>query len=110
MLRVGKHRGRTFEEVAQADRDYCAWVLREELIGQGLKKFRAYLQNNHGGVMSCGKHKGRYFDEIIGEAPGYAEWARALSTPSAALKGFVEYIGGSFTELEHDARPHGAWR
>ena len=65
MLRVGKYRGAAFEEVAQRDRSYCAWVLREH--PPGLKNFYKYLVERHGGLLHIGKHKGKYFDEVMPE-------------------------------------------
>ena len=51
MLRLGKHRGQRYEEVAAADRGYCAWILREKALPQGFSSFYKYLINVHGGIM-----------------------------------------------------------
>ena len=58
MLKLGKHLGKSFEEVASHDRSYCAWVLREKILVAGLRKFRAHLLSTHGGFVRIGKHKG----------------------------------------------------
>ena len=58
MLRIGKYRGLSFQEVALRDRSYCAWVLRERALPPTLKKFRMHLAENYGGLLTIGKHKG----------------------------------------------------
>ena len=57
-MRVGKHRGRTFEEIAKIDRSYCAWVLRSDSLPGGFGKFAKYLKQTHGGLLEMGRHKG----------------------------------------------------
>ena len=37
MLRCGKHKGKRYSEVAEADRNYCVWVLRA--LPSGFEKF-----------------------------------------------------------------------
>ena len=58
MLRCGKHGGRLFEDVAAADRSYCAWVLREKADGKKLsrdiKAFAKFIIEDHGGVLAVG--------------------------------------------------------
>ena len=60
MLRLGKHRGQRYEEVAAADRDYCAWVLREKALPHGFSSFYKYLVSVHGGIMQVGKRNGAF--------------------------------------------------
>jgi len=67
MLRIGKHRGASFEAVAQQDRNYCAWIFRER--PSGFKRVHKYLVENHGGVINVGKYKGKFFDEVLHDTP-----------------------------------------
>ena len=57
-MRLGKHRGRSFEEIAKIDRSYCAWVLRSESLPGGFGKLAKYLKQTHGGLLEMGRHKG----------------------------------------------------
>ena len=91
MLRLGKHRGQRYEEVAAADRGYCAWIVREKALPQGFSSFYKYLINVHGGIMQVGKHRGKYFNEVLAEAPDYCEWALTLEAPSECFQSFVAY-------------------
>ena len=100
MLRVGKHKGKTFEEVAGSDRNYCAWILRESSLPRSLVSFKKHLATNHGGVMPCGKHRSKFFDEVLRDDPDYAVWGLSLDDPSQALKPFIEYLDGHFPEHE----------
>ena len=69
MLKLGKHRGHSFADVASRDRSYCAWILREKDLPQGFKKFRAHLIDTHGGVVPVGKHRGQFFDFVRASDP-----------------------------------------
>ena len=89
MPHLGKHRGRKFEDVAQSDRGYCAWVLREKALP--LHGFYRCLINVHGGILNFGKHKGRFFDGVLDGAPEYCDWALGLEGPSASLMLFIDY-------------------
>jgi hypothetical protein len=102
MLRLGKHRGQRYEEVATADRGYCAWILREKALPQGFSSFYKYLFNVHGGIMHVGKHKGRFFDEVLTEAPDYCEWALTLQAPSDCFQPFIAY---SRAHLQKETAP-----
>ena len=90
MLRVGKYRGVAFEEVAQRDRSYCAWVLREQ--PHGLKKFYKYLVETHGGLLHIGKHRGKYFDEVMLEDEDYADWVLSLRGDPGGFKQLIAYM------------------
>ena len=90
MLTVGKYRGAAFEEVAQRDRSYCAWVLREQ--PHGLNKFYKYLVETHGGLLHIGKHKGKYFDEVMLEDVDYADWVLSLRGDPGGFKQFIAYM------------------
>ena len=96
MLRCGKHGGRLFEDVAAADRSYCAWVLREKADGKklsrDLKAFAKFLLEEHGGVLEVGKHRGRFFDEVLRDDPEYADWASSLESPSKLMLHFQRYV------------------
>ena len=74
MLRVGKHKGRTFREVSQCDRSYAAWVLREKNAPRVFCKFRHYLEQKHGGILQVGKYKDKYFEEVLRDSPDYCDW------------------------------------
>ena len=89
MLRVGKHKGKRFEDVADLDRGYCAWVLREKAVP--LNSFYRYLVRAHGGILQVGRHKGRFFNEVVSEAPDYCDWALCLTDPSETLQLFIDY-------------------
>ena len=93
MLRCGKHKGKRCSEVAEAYRNYCAWVLRA--LPSGFERFACYLRKSHGGIMCMGKHKGSFYDEIMAHDPGYAQWARNLVDPSDALAAFITYAEGT---------------
>lgn len=43
-LSFGKHRGRSFEEVASSDRSYCEWVLRQPKPSSALELFARFLR------------------------------------------------------------------
>ena len=103
MLRLGKHRGRKFEDVAQSDRGYCAWVLREKALP--LHGFYRYLIKVHGGILNVGKHKGRFFDEVIEGAPEYCDWALSLSDPSDGLMLFIDYARVHYKKETAAQRP-----
>ncbi len=92
MLGGGKYAGRSFEEVASFDRNYCAWILREAALPRSLKTFQNHLARRHGGIMACGKHKGKFFDEVIRDEPDYGQWALGLTEPSQSFKPFITYL------------------
>ena len=83
MLKCGKHRGRTYEEVAALDRGYCAWVLNDGASSLAFRGFASFLRRAHGGVLKVGRHKGLFFDEawertgvlLLGRLPGVARGA-----------------------------------
>ena len=92
MLKVGKHRGQSFADVAAQDRQYCAWILREKDLATGLKKFKAHLENAHGGIVPVGKHKGKLCDELLASAPDYCEWVSSLKKDPGAFGPLIEYM------------------
>jgi len=104
MLRIGKHRGASFEAVAQQDRSYCAWIFRER--PSGFKRFHKYLVENHGGVISVGKYKGKFFDEVLRDAPDYACWVRTLGADPGAFKVFYDWLQTHPAKDEEEEEPH----
>ena len=95
-LKYGKHMGAPYEKVVAEDRQYCAWVLREEQenkqLRRSMKAFAQYLKQQHGGLMTVGKHAGKFFDELLRNDAEYASWVMTLSRPSGAMKEFSKYI------------------
>ena len=43
MLSVGKYKGKSFDYVKVNDTLYCDWVLRTEIFGDSLIKFKEWL-------------------------------------------------------------------
>ena len=82
MLRCGKHAGRRFTDVADADPAYCAWVLREKAEGKRLPRdlnaFAKFIQDVNGGVLVVGRHSGRFIADVLREDPEYGEWPASL--------------------------------
>ena len=72
LLLLGRHRGRSFAEVAQIDRPYCAWILRAK--PGCFQRFHRYLRTKHGGMLEVGKHKGMFFSEVLDMEPDYCFW------------------------------------
>ena len=104
MMRLGKHRGRQFQDVAAADRGYCAWVLREKSLPRGLSAFHKYLIGVHGGILTVGKHRGKFFDEVLSAERDYCEWAMTLQDPSESFLAFVAYIKAHMMDDEGKAK------
>ena len=69
MLRAGKHRGKTFENVAAEDRGYCSWVLREQ--PSGFSRFAKYLRSRHGGIVNVGRYRHKFFKDVAAEDEDY---------------------------------------
>ena len=91
-MKIGKHRGESFADVAAQDRQYCAWILREKDLATGLKKFKTHLENAHGGIVPVGKHKGKYFDELLVSEPGYCQWVSTLKKDPGAFGPLIQYM------------------
>jgi hypothetical protein len=92
VLRVGKHKGRSFED-AEADRGYCAWILREQGLSQSLQKFRKFLVTQHSGIVTVGKHRLKFFDEVSTQDPGYCAWVLSLEDANF-FQAFQQYLKG----------------
>ena len=76
MLRLGKYRGLEFEEAAEHDRSYAAWVLRERALPKTLGDYKAYRHETRGGILNIGKHRGKWFKEVVEQDPRHG--GRAL--------------------------------
>ena len=93
MLRIGKHNGSTYKDVAASDRTYCSWVLSLSNPSPGLRQFARYLKNTHGGVLEVGAYRGAFFNEMLRDHPNYCIWAARLDHPSAAtMRRFCAYV------------------
>ena len=105
MMRLGKHRGRSFAEVTRIDRPYCAWVLRAE--PSTFQRFHAYLQKSHGGLLEMGKHKGLFFDELLASEPDYCAWVVNLKDPGGGFHKLIHWLSKHFEppQEEEEAEP-----
>jgi hypothetical protein len=99
----GKHRQKSFEQVACEDRRYCAWVLRDNPIA--FRSFGEYLRRTYGGVLCIGRHKGKFFSEVCVEDPDYCRWVSELEEPSQPMKEFASYVAGRSAESQEEP-PH----
>jgi len=91
MLRVGKHAGCSFGQVARTDKDYCAWILRACLCGRltkPLASFAKYLEKEYGGMLEVGRYKGEWYKKVLEEDPDYCGWAASLDDPSPSIAVF----------------------
>jgi len=89
---IGKHLGRSFEDVVSDDPDYCRWAFRLEDPKGDIAEFATYLRQHHGGILTFGKHSGKLFSEIVAEDPDYCGWALTIPDPSPMLAEFVEFL------------------
>ena len=90
VLKVGKYKGRRFEEAAQ-DRGYCSWILQEKSLSRSLAKFQDYLVKKHVGIVTVGKHKRKFYDEVLTEDPDYCDWVRSIKEPTF-FENFQKYL------------------
>ena len=81
MLRLGKYRGLKFEEAAEQDRSYAAWVLRERSLPKTLGDYKAYLHETRGGILNIGKHRGKWFKEVVEQDPRHGGGALKEKPP-----------------------------
>ena len=91
MLTCGKHRGKSYAEVAAQDRGYCAWVLSDGPCGSEFQGFASYLRSKHGGVLKVGRHKGLSFNEAWAKERDYCYWAASLESPGQPMKAFAAF-------------------
>ena len=93
-MRIGKHRGRSFEEVTRIDRPYCGWILRVD--PSSFQKFHSYLQRVHGGLLEVGRHKGMFFNEVVASEPEYCVWVSGLKEPGGGFHDFILWLRKHF--------------
>ena len=91
-MRSGKHKGKSFHQIATEDRSYCSWVLKSGHLTASFQHFAAYLRREHGGILTCGRHKWMFFDEVWETARDYCYWATSLDEPSPSMNAFAQYI------------------
>ena len=67
---AGKHRGSTFAQALEHDKNYCHWLLTAKSpLPRALLPFRRWIQRTHGGILLVGKHKNKTFAEVHSEYP-----------------------------------------
>ena len=102
-MRVGKYRGRSFAEIAQIDRPYCAWVLRSDnLPAPGFRKLSQYLKQVYGGLLEMGKHKGMWFSEVLSKEPDYCIWVMSLKDPGGGFHKLIEWLRKNFDPTQDE--------
>jgi len=101
MLRFGKYKGHSYEDVAARDRTYCTWVLSLSTPSPGLQDFATYLKEKHGGVLTVGAHRGAFFDEMLMSHPDYCAWAANLEHPTAGMQRFSAYLRSEIANVQH---------
>ena len=89
---IGKYGGRSHAAVAEADRNYCSWVISARSLPRSLLPFKRWLMAVHGGVLPYGKHKNSFFSEIMRDHKEYADWCCQLDNPSDVMLAFQKYI------------------
>ena len=101
MLRFGKYKGQSYEDIAARDRTYCAWVLSLSNPSPGLQEFATYLRDHHGGILTVGAHRGAFFDEMLMSHPDYCAWAASLEHPTAGMQRFSAYLLAEAEDIQH---------
>mgnify|MGYP000140554136 CR=1 FL=1 len=91
MLRCGKHKGKTFEQV-EADRTYCSWVMRLSQPSHDLRSFAEHLSRKHGGVVGFGVHRLKFYSEVWEEHRDYSYCCMQLSDPGPSMRDFADYV------------------
>ena len=91
---IGKYCGRSYAAVAEADRNYCSWVIGTRSLPRSLLPFKRWLKAVHGGVMPYGKHKNSFFSEVFRDHEEYTDWCCQLDNPSDVMLEFQKYIRG----------------
>ena len=94
ILRHGKYRYRSFDDIEIHDREYCAWVLRSNVhtLPPSLASFSNYLRDHHRGILTVGRNKFKYFDEVLREDPNYCNWVLTLTDTSGNLSDFKQFL------------------
>ena len=86
MIRTGKYKGLTFEEVKERDKRYCGWLLEADSLPRDLQKFAASIEREHGGLLRVGKHRGEWYNDVWKARPDYFQWAANLKEPFEPMK------------------------
>jgi hypothetical protein len=112
VVAFGKHRGKTFEQVAGEEPDYCSWVLatheNEVATGDGngnlegfynwIKEVHPEIEASEGagpsveGVVSFGKHKGTKFEDLLRDEPDYCQWVLKKKKEDPAKTGYMDKL------------------
>ena len=101
MLSCGKYKGKTFADISEQDRSYCAWVLRtQHMLSPSFQHFAEYLRRQRGGLLSVGRNKHKYFDELWLTQKDYCYWAASLENPHASLNSFTRWVQYKFQQEE----------
>ncbi|DAZ93876.1 TPA: hypothetical protein N0F65_008142 [Lagenidium giganteum] len=79
LLNFGKYKGKTIEEVFDMDRNYCAWLLPEEILIGHLPDIRKFLEEKLEDadmtmIMKWGKYKGKSIKWIHDSDKSYLDW------------------------------------
>ncbi|ETP31826.1 hypothetical protein F442_19338, partial [Phytophthora nicotianae P10297] len=79
VLKFGKHKSRTIEDVYATDINYCRWLFSQKLmieddsdVGKFLKKIFANDDGSY--VMTYGKYKNKTIKQILNVDRQYLEW------------------------------------
>jgi len=96
----GKHKGKKFSTVYDADSGYVDWVLKQDKLNDLMQKFKHYSEirrrkdegstqqaqsprtpqlsnvNGEEGVLTVGKYKGERFEDVLKKDPNYSEWVQ----------------------------------
>ncbi|GMF38215.1 unnamed protein product [Phytophthora lilii] len=78
-LNFGKYRGKTIEEVFAADRNYCAWLLPQEILIGRSPEIKEFLEeklkdSDMTMTLNWGKYKGKSIKWICDCDKGYFDW------------------------------------
>jgi len=122
----GKYKGKSFEETANLDPEYCGWVMTTgadpECESGPLLVFAEYLRQSRPDiaqaaeaaaaataaagpapeVINFGKYKGMPFREVISSYPDYAKWVVGTADQegtSKSVKAFAQFIRQNAPEL-----------
>jgi len=98
----GKHRGLTFEEILQKERDYCEWAVSIEAKDQttaSMAKLITFLKaagvepkKSTPETVSGGKHSGKSYEEVFTDDPAYCEWVLKNSKDNMPSGSFADWI------------------
>jgi len=106
VLRVGIHKGKTYEEVLLSDAEYCRYMLGEIDVdgNSGLAAFLEWLRDQEipsspqmpvaSSILRFGQHKGKTYEEVLQSDPDYCRYMLGdieadCNSPRAA---FIEWL------------------